>query len=108
MPDHIPKDLRRLPISLNRQGISVLEGVRAALAVAVIIALEEWVGWRPLGEAALAAMLTCICDPGGPIRRRVPVLLGFTVIGAVLTASLGLVRHLGMPIALPVGLFALF
>lgn len=108
MPDHIPKDLRRLPISLNRQGISVLEGVRAALAVAVIIALEEWVGWRPLGEAALAAMLTCICDPGGPIRRRVPVLLGFTAIGAVLTASLGLVRHLGMPIALPVGLFALF
>ncbi|MBN8928593.1 MAG: hypothetical protein BGO51_04600 [Rhodospirillales bacterium 69-11] len=108
MADRIPKDLRRLPISLNRQGISVLEGVRAALAVAAIIALDEWVGWHLLGEAALAAMLTCICDPGGPIRRRLPVLLGFTALGALLTAGLGLIRGLGMPVALPVGLAALF
>lgn len=108
MATGIPSDLRRLPISLNRQGVSVLEGVRAALSVAVIIAIDQVVDWPPLREAALAAMLTCICDPGGPIRRRVPVLIGFAIAGALLTGGLGLIRSHGIPVALPVGVLALF
>lgn len=107
MATGIPADLKRLPITLNRQGISVMEGVRAALSVAVIIALDQVVDWGPLREAALAALLTCICDPGGPMRRRVPVLLWFGALGALATAVLGLVRGLGMPVALPVGVVAL-
>jgi uncharacterized membrane protein YccC len=104
----IPSDLKRLPISLNRQGVSILEGLRAALSVAVIIALNQVIEWPPLREAALAALLTCICDPGGPIRRRLPVLLTFAVLGSLLTGGLGLVRALGIPVALPVGVIVLF
>jgi uncharacterized membrane protein YccC len=107
MATSIPADLKRLPISLNRQGISVMEGVRAALSVAVIIALDQIVDWGPLREAALAAMLTCICDPGGPMQRRVPVLLSFGALGALAVAGLGLLRGFGMPVALPVGVIAL-
>jgi len=101
-------DLARLPIVVNTRAVSLSEGMRAGLSVAVIIALNEYLQFPPLREAALAALLTCICDPGGPIRRRVPVLLGFAAIGATLTASFGLLRDFGPAVGLPLGVFGLF
>lgn len=101
-------DLARLPIVVNMRAVSLSEGMRAGLSVAVIIALNEFLAFRPLREAALAALLTCICDPGGPIRRRVPVLLSFALIGAAVTAGFGMLRDFGPAIALPLGIFGLF
>jgi len=101
-------DLARLPINVDLRRLSLAEGVRAALSVAVIMAASAVVDFPPLREAALAALLTCICDPGGPMRRRVPVLLGFTVLGAAVTATFGLLRGNGLPVALPLGVFGLF
>jgi uncharacterized membrane protein YccC len=101
-------DLARLPIVVNLRAISVAEGMRAGLSVAVIIALNEFLSFAPLREAALAALLTCICDPGGPIRRRVPVLLGFALSGAAVTVVFGLLRQFGPAVALPLGVFGLF
>lgn len=106
-PRH-PPDIRRLPISVDRRAISVAEGVRAALSVAVIIAAAEYINLPPLREAALAALLTCLCDPGGPIRRRMPVLLSFALIGAAITAGFGLARGLGAMAAVGIGVFGLF
>ena len=101
-------DLARLPIVVNARAISLSEGIRAGLSVAVIIALNEYLAFAPLREAALAALLTCICDPGGPIRRRVPVLLTFALLGATVTAGYGLLRDFGPAVALPLGVFGLF
>ena len=39
-------------------------------------------------EAALAALLTCLCDPGGPIRRRMPSILAFGLLGATVTVGI--------------------
>jgi uncharacterized membrane protein YccC len=103
-----PPDLARLPIVVNVRAISLAEGIRAGLSVAVIIALAEYFTFAPLREAALAALLTCICDPGGPIRRRVPVLIAFALIGASVTAIYGLLRNFGPVVALPLGVFGLF
>ena len=75
-------DLARLPIVHNPARLSLAEGVRAALSVSVIIAASEYLELPALREAALAALWTCLCDPGGPVRRRVPVLLSFSVLGA--------------------------
>lgn len=104
----IAPDLVHLPIAVNLRGISLAEGLRAGLSVAVIIAASEFIDFPPLREAGLAALLTCICDPGGPIRRRVPVLLSFMLVGAAVTAGFGLVREISPWIALPLGIFGLF
>jgi uncharacterized membrane protein YccC len=101
-------DLARLPIAVNARAVSLSEGLRAGLAVVAVIALGEYLGAPPLLEAALAALLTCMCDPGGPISRRLPVLLGFTLAGAAITVGYGLLRGLGPAVALPLGVFGLF
>ncbi len=101
-------DLARLPIAHNRRALSIAEGVRAALSVCVIIAASEYFNLPPLRVAALGALLTCLCDPGGPVNRRVPVLLGFAVVGASVMGGFGLLRGLGPAVALPLGVLALF
>jgi uncharacterized membrane protein YccC len=101
-------DLARLPITVNRRAIAPAEGVRAALSVAAIVAVTEVLGLPILREAALAAILTCLGDPGGPIRHRVPALCGFAALGAVITTAGGLARAVGPAAALPFGLAGLF
>lgn len=85
---------RGLPplLAVDLRAISLAEGVRAALSVAVIVALGEWVHVPGLMESALSALLTCLCDAGGPIRRRLPAILSFGVIAAAVTAGFGLLR----------------
>ena len=75
----------------------IAEGVRAALSVAVLVAAGEWLRLPFLTESALAALLTCLCDAGGPVRRRVPALLAFALLGGLLTAGLSALRPLGLP-----------
>ncbi|HQT79787.1 MAG TPA: FUSC family protein, partial [Rhodopila sp.] len=101
-------DLARLPISINPRAISLSEGMRAGLSVAAIIAISQYLHSPLLREAGLAALLTCICDPSGPIRRRVPVLVGFTLAGAAITFAFGLLRNFGPAVALPLGVFGIF
>jgi uncharacterized membrane protein YccC len=101
-------ELGRLPIAVNLRAVSIAEGVRAALSVAVIIGISDWLDQPLLLAAALGSLLTCMCDVGGPIRRRVPVLLSFAIVGAALTAVMGLARAGGFWVALPVGVVGLF
>ncbi len=70
-------DPTRLPIGLDLRAISIAEGVRAGLAAALPVAAAVWLDQPLLSLAALGALLTCICDPGGPLRRRLPLLLTF-------------------------------
>jgi uncharacterized membrane protein YccC len=98
----------KLPITLNLRAVSIAEGVRAALSVAVIIGISDWLDQPLLLVAALGSLLTCMGDVGGPIRRRVPILLSFAVLGAALTGLMGLARAGGFWVALPVGVAGLF
>ncbi len=101
-------DLSRLPVGFDLRSIRVAEGLRAALACAVLLLVHEWLGWPPLVYAALAAFLTCLCDTGGPIRLRVPTLLAFTLAGALTWGVFGVLRGAGLAVALPlagVGIF---
>ncbi len=101
-------DLGRLPVGLDLRGLDVSEGVRAALACAVVIIANEWVGWPPLVYMALAANLTCFCDVGGPIRSRVPGLLIFTVAGAAIWSAFAMLRPLGIALVVPLACAVIF
>jgi uncharacterized membrane protein YccC len=107
VPALLPR-LGALSASLNLRALSVAEGLRAALSVAVIIALNEYFHWPPLIWTALAAFNVCMCDPGGQIRRRIPVLLTITLLTVLIVGIMGPVRAGGIAVALPVGLLAIF
>ncbi|MDB5371005.1 MAG: cyclic nucleotide-binding protein [Roseomonas sp.] len=101
-------DLSRLPMGLDFGAVRIAEGIRAALACAVVILANEWLGWPPLFYMAMAAFFTCLCDAGGPIRFRVPALLSFTALGALTWMGFGLLRDAGLPVVVPVACFGLF
>ncbi|MGI3776229.1 MAG: FUSC family protein [Janthinobacterium lividum] len=101
-------DLARLPIGFDLRGLDISEGVRAALACAIVIIANEWIAWPPLVYMALAANLTCFCDVGGPIRNRVPGLLIFTAVGAAIWSCFGMLRPLGIPVVVPLACVVIF
>ena len=101
-------DLSRLPVGLDLRAINILEGIRAGLSIAALVALNEWLQWPPMMEAALAAWLTCLCDQGGPIQRRLPSVLSFAVVGSLVAAGAGLARGGGLAAAVPVASVGLF
>ena len=70
--------------------------MRAALAVAVVVTITEWLGIPALAAVGLGSLLTCLCDPGGPIRRRLPAMLSFTVLGSFAILAFGLLRAGGV------------
>jgi uncharacterized membrane protein YccC len=103
-------DLSIRQFGLDVKGLNWLEGLRAALTVAVVVAVSEFVATPAAAEAALAAWLTCLCDQGGPIRSRLPAVISFTLLGAAVTVAAGLARDAGPFVAVPfaaIGLFAL-
>ena len=101
-------NLARLPIAIDLRAISLAEGVRAALSIAFIVAADQWLHWPPLLEAALAALLICLGDSGGPIRRRLPALFAFMLIGTAITIGFGVLRGAGMVVTVPLACLGIF
>ena len=89
-------DLGHLPLSLDFRAVSIAEGVRAALAVAVVVTVTEWLDIPALAAVGLGSLLTCLCDPGGPIRRRLPALFSFAILGASAILLFSLLRGQGL------------
>ena len=85
-------DLHRLSIVYDLHRFAPVEGLRAALVMFSLVAGSELLHLPLLEESALAGMFACIADPGGPVRRRVPWLLGFAALGGVQTLAFSLLR----------------
>jgi len=66
--------------------IGIVEGIRASVAVAVMLGADIALNVPDLAFGAVAAFWTCLCDPGGPDRSRLRVLASFAV-GATLAIS---------------------
>ena len=100
-------DLSRLPLTIDLRAVSVEEGIRAGLSIAVLVAANYALHAPILLEASLGALLTCLCDAGGLLRHRVPALLSFGLIGGTLIAGLGLLRPIGYPL-IPLACLGIF
>lgn len=121
MPDTAAPDLRRptfrdpaarrsgLPplLSVDPRRFSLTEGVRAGFAIASVVALGEVVHWPWLLIAALGAMLTCLCDAGGPVSRRLPALFTFALVGTVIMTGFSMLRAVPL-VALPAAIATVF
>ncbi len=101
-------NLARLPVGLELRALSVSEGVRAGLAAALPLLLAHALHQHWLSFAALGALLTCIVDPGGSLRRRLIVMLGFLAGGAALLAVFSVLRGVALWLVLPFAAIALF
>jgi hypothetical protein len=101
-------DPRRLATGLDLRAISIVEGVRAGLAAAVPVMASVWFEEPILALAALGALLTCICDPAGPMRRRLPLLLSFVIAGGCMLGGFGLLRAIGLGATMAVAAPILF
>ena len=102
------RDLTRLPIGLDPRGLSLVDGVRAALAFGLVILLHEWVPWPPLLTLALAANLACFADAGGPMRARLLVLTVFSGLGGLTWGLFGLMQPLGPALVVPLAGLVIF
>jgi uncharacterized membrane protein YccC len=100
--------MKKIPIALNVGAVSLAEGLRAGIAVAVTVLAGELFGLPHFGLAALGALLTCFSDPGGPVKRRVPAVLSFAIASGIVYAAFGLVRAAGPWVAAPVAGAAIF
>ena len=101
-------DLTRLPIGLDPRGLSLVDGVRAALAFGLVILLHEWVAWPPLLTLALAANLACFADAGGPMRSRLMVLTVFSLLSGAIWGLFGLMQPLGPVLVVPLAGLVIF
>jgi uncharacterized membrane protein YccC len=88
---------------LDLRAISLLEGLRAAIAIAVTMALGAILHIPLLGIAALGALLACFADPGGPVRTRLLPMLLLGLLGGLVFALLPSLLSRAPPAALLVG-----
>ena len=88
-----------LPITLNPRAVSLAEGVRAGIAVAVTLLVGDILNLPHFGLAALGALLTCFADPGGPVQRRAPAVLAFALCSGVVYGLFGWLRGEGIWLA---------
>lgn len=100
--------LGRLPVQLDLRAVNLAEGVRAGLSVALIVAAAQFLVRPALMESALGALFTCLCDAGGPIRRRIPGLLGFAALGTAMTFGFSVLRHVSPAAALACAAIGIF
>ncbi len=101
-------ELAALSLEIDLGAISLIEGLRAALATAIIIAINQWLRWPLLNIVALGAMLSCLCDIGGPLARRLTTILCFAAGGGAMFALFGMARADAVWLVLPVACILLF
>lgn len=101
----VARRLESYAFAATPERIGVLEGLRAATAIAAIVAAALWLQWPGLAWAAFGAFWTCLVDPGGPYRSRLGCMASFAVAGAgaawIGSASAGVSPVLGGAVLLP-------
>jgi uncharacterized membrane protein YccC len=84
-------------IGLSPRALSLQEGLRAAIACALVVALMQVLDWPALAWAAIAALWTCLADPGGPARRRAWVLIAYAAASCLFAMAGAGSAALGLP-----------
>lgn len=92
--------------AVTPEQIGLAEGLRASLAVAVMLIADIQLHIPELAYGAVAAFWTCLCDPIGPDRTRLRTLLTFIAGSTVVLSTAAYCAHWGRPAGCA-GLFVL-
>lgn len=76
--------------AVDLRAANPMEGLRSGIAIASLVALAEWIHAPWLMAIALAAWLTCLADPGGPLPSRLRAMAAFGLAGAAIDAGYGI------------------
>ena len=104
----LARQLESRAFGLTPEQIGIVEGLRAATAVAVMAALayglsRPWLAWAVFG-----AFWCCLADPGGPDWVRKRAIGGFALAGALVLPIVSIAGSLGPLVGGPVMLAAVF
>lgn len=95
--DRASERLSAWSIGLSPRALSWQEGLRAAVACALVVAVMQLLHWPALAWAAIAALWTCLADPGGSSRRRARVLTAYAVASGLFAVAGAGSAGLGLP-----------
>ena len=89
------RHLETWSITLRPEQLGLIEGVRAAVAVSLIVLASAILHQPVLGWAAFGAFWTCLVDPGGSGKGRFLTLGRFAALGTLLAGGLSIAGGLG-------------
>lgn len=92
--------------AVTPEQIGIVEGIRASVAVAVMLIAALQLHIPDLAFGSVAAFWTCLCDPGGPDRSRLRVLATFALGATLAISGAAYCAHWGI-VAAGVALFVL-
>jgi uncharacterized membrane protein YccC len=92
---------KSLPVQVDLRAVSIAEGLRAALATAVLVALSEFVHEPEVATAAIAAFWVCLADPGGTVERRLATMGLLTAAGTLFSGAAVIAGTFGLAVTLP-------
>jgi uncharacterized membrane protein YccC len=98
LPD-LARFLETHSVALTPEQIGLMEGLRAATAVATVVAIAWSLNAPTLGWAAFGAFWTCLSDPGGPDRDRAFAMGGFALAGTIIAPLASAMAAFGPPTA---------
>jgi uncharacterized membrane protein YccC len=87
--------LQARSFAFTPEQVGIAEGLRAAMAVALLVLAAVALHRPVLAWAAFAAFWTCLTDPGGADGRRLRAMGAFVIVGAVLAALMSGLAGLG-------------
>jgi len=89
------RHLETWSITLRPEQLGLIEGVRAAVAVSLIVLASAILHQPVLGWGAFGAFWTCLVDPGGSGKGRFLTLGQFAALGTLLAGGLSIAGSLG-------------
>ncbi|MGZ2488134.1 putative membrane protein YccC [Rhizobium pisi] len=95
----LSRRLELYPFAATPEQIGVLEGFRAATAVAAMVLIAYWLQWPRFSWAAFGAFWVCLADPGGSGRLRLSAMGGFAAAGTVVAFTMSTVAGISPVLA---------
>ncbi|WP_242011273.1 FUSC family protein [Acetobacter fallax] len=95
MPSGLAHWLGVRAISIAPEQIAVREGLRAGVAVGLVMIVALRLGMPLMAWSAFAAFWTCLVDPGGLLRPRLGAMLKFGALGTVITGVVSVASGVG-------------